>query len=306
MPQQTHVVRVLIASPGDLHSVRALVPPLFTEWNSAGHRQVVLSPMMWEHSSTPEMGSHPQDILDRQLVEKSDLLVAVFWTRIGTETAKHISGTIQEIEKFIEIKGPKRAMIYFFDKPIDINPMDLDLAQLQQLRDYRTKIQKQALVCSVSDESEFKLKLYQHLDSKVIELMAGHLPEPSAAVGASLLPDQDDDAKWPCEITVEGIASAFERYWSQMCARGDKFRDEGGRLAARFARALDKLLVANQFTMSEAKRSVFREQSHALKKLQLNARSEFYRSAVPTKFWRDGAEIAERLAVHASFVRKSS
>jgi hypothetical protein len=303
MSHQAHVVNVLIASPGDLKEVRSLVPPLFTEWNSAG-RPVMLVPQMWEHASVPEMGEHPQDIVDRQIVVNSDLLVAVFWTRVGTETAKHISGTIQEIETFIEIKGPKRAMIYFIDKPVEVNPMDLDLDQIQKLKDYRKKLQPQGLVWSVPNESEFRLKLYQHLESKVKALVAGQLPEPAIeGPTVHLASEGTDDQKWPCTLTAGGIGEGFGKCWGDMCARGDKYRDEGARLAARFARAIDQLIAGNEFRMSNADRAFFREQSHALKELHLNARSDQYRGSPPLRFWADGSAIADRLLVHSRFMK---
>jgi hypothetical protein len=256
---------------------------------------------MWEHAGVPEMGAHPQDALDDQLIAKSDLLVAIFWTRIGTQTARHISGTIQEIESFITRKGPKRVMIYFIDKPVNSSPLDLDLSQIQQLKEYKNKIKDEGLLCNVPDESAFRLKLYQHLESKVSALLRGELPEPS-------LPDTDiyenDDNRWPCDQSINGICAAFERYWIEMCARGDRFRDEGARLAARFARAIDRYLAENQFIITESDKHFLREQSHALKQLHLNARSTTYRKAVPKQYWDDGMAIAEKLSVHGEFMSK--
>jgi hypothetical protein len=301
MPRHAQVVNVLVASPGDLSGVRALIPPLFTEWNHGPSRQAMLSATMWEHSGVPELGDHPQDALDRQLIDNSDLLVAIFWTRIGTATANYISGTIQEIEKFKKAKGPKRVMVYFIDKPIDASPMDLDLNQLAQLKEYRRKIETEGLLCNVPDENIFKLRLYQHLDAKVFALLSGDLPEPQQQPAALTAIDESDDARWPCELTIPAIGEHFQRYWLEMRARGDKYRDEGGRLAARFARALDRVLIQNQFILSDADKHFFREQSHELKKLHINARSDYYRVAVPRQFWDDGKSLAERIAVHAKF-----
>ena len=45
------------------------------------------------------MGERAQAIINRQIVKDSDLVVAIFWTRIGTPTGVAQSGMIEEIEE---------------------------------------------------------------------------------------------------------------------------------------------------------------------------------------------------------------
>jgi hypothetical protein len=87
------VVRVLIASPGDTGQARLLLRDVLQEWNSlhAEDSSVMLLPVMWERDATPEMGDRPQGIINRQLVDASDILVGIFWTRLGTPTSLDIS-----------------------------------------------------------------------------------------------------------------------------------------------------------------------------------------------------------------------
>ena len=66
------------------------------------------------------MGERPQEIINR-LVIKRDILVAIFWTRLGSPTGVATSGTIEEIEKHLASKNP--TMIYFSDTPL---PNDVD------------------------------------------------------------------------------------------------------------------------------------------------------------------------------------
>ena len=49
--------------------------------------------------TTPEMGNDPQTLINKQILEDCDLLLGVFWTKIGTETEKYPSGSVEEIEK---------------------------------------------------------------------------------------------------------------------------------------------------------------------------------------------------------------
>jgi hypothetical protein len=50
-------------------------------------------------------------VINRQVLADCDLLVAIFWTRIGSPTGSALSGTVEEIEK--HLKAEKPAMLYF-------------------------------------------------------------------------------------------------------------------------------------------------------------------------------------------------
>ncbi len=113
MSYSASTFNVMIASPGDVASERAIVRDVVYEWNAvnAASRKVVLLPVGWETHSSPEMGATAQTIINRQVLSKCDLLVGVFWTRIGTATEHHLSGTVEEIEGHISAGKP--AMLYF-------------------------------------------------------------------------------------------------------------------------------------------------------------------------------------------------
>lgn len=109
---QREVINIAIASPGDVQNERDAVLKVFTQWNDTKD-DVILHPVMWEHSAVPEMGDHPQHILNERIISKSQLLVAILWSRLGTPTPTADSGTVEEIREFIKKKGPKRVMLYF-------------------------------------------------------------------------------------------------------------------------------------------------------------------------------------------------
>src|SRR5580658_3645242 len=108
MPYDARVVKVMIASPGDVSAERQLARDVFYEWNSihSEDRGLVLLPIGWETHSTPEMGDRPQAIINRQVLADCDLLVAMFWTRIGSPTGTSVSGTVEEIEEHRRLGKP--------------------------------------------------------------------------------------------------------------------------------------------------------------------------------------------------------
>ncbi len=69
-------------------------------------RKLVLSPVRWETHSSPQMGEHPQFGLNKQILLYADIVVSIFWTRIGTATPDDISGTAEEINKHVAAGKP--------------------------------------------------------------------------------------------------------------------------------------------------------------------------------------------------------
>src|SRR4051812_19989380 len=111
------VFNVLIASPGDVQDERDIIREVVYEWNAthSRSRKIVLQPIGWETHSHPEMGDRAQGVLNRQVLEDADLLVAVFWTRIGTATGEAPGGSVEELTRHMDAGKP--AMVYFSDTP---------------------------------------------------------------------------------------------------------------------------------------------------------------------------------------------
>lgn len=167
MSYTANTFNVMIASPGDVASERAIVRDVVYEWNAvhSGTRKIVLLPVGWETHSSPEMGAPAQQIINRQVLNKCDLLVGVFWTRLGTPTEKHLSGTVEEIEE--HIASGKPAMLYFSSQPVAIDTVDLE--QIQKLKAFKQSCQSRGLYEGYDSHAEFKEKFYRHLQLKVNE-----------------------------------------------------------------------------------------------------------------------------------------
>jgi len=164
------VFRILIASPSDVSEEREIAVRTIQEWNdlNAAERQLVLLPLRWETHSAPEYGKRPQEVINRQVVDHCDLLVGVFWTRIGSPTGVSDSGTIEEIER-VATDG-KPVMLYFSQAKHD--PDKLDLEQLAKLREFKKKTFPKALIESYGGAIEFKDKLAKQIEIQLRTLLA--------------------------------------------------------------------------------------------------------------------------------------
>lgn len=122
-------------------------------------------PIGWESHSSPEMGNSPQSIINKQVLEKSDVLVGVFWTRLGTPTSEYQSGTVEEIEK--HIKSGKLTMLYFSSKPVE--PDSIDPNQYGELKKFKESCKNRSLYEHYDNLNDFKDLFYKHLQLKLNE-----------------------------------------------------------------------------------------------------------------------------------------
>ena len=168
MPFTASVYLVLIASPSDLSEERQVAAETVYEWNAlnAESEQVVLLPVRWETHSTPRSGIRPQQAINEQLVKRSDVLIGMFWTKLGTHTGVAESGTVEEIDNFVSAGKP--AMLYFSDRPVP--PATIDLEQQQKLRQFKEATHKHALVEQFSNPNQLQKVLMRHLTQLVRDL----------------------------------------------------------------------------------------------------------------------------------------
>ena len=161
MPYQATVLPVMIASPGDVNEYRAIARDVMHEWNyiNSPATNAVLMPVGWETHSSPELGSSAQELINDRVLEDCDLLVGIFWTRLGTPTGKAASGTVEEIQRHVAAGKP--AMIYFSTAPAALETVDAD--QYAALKDFRVWCQGQGLIETFSNALDFQGKLRRHL-----------------------------------------------------------------------------------------------------------------------------------------------
>lgn len=155
----------MIASPGDVEPERKIVRDVIHEWNDihSEGRAVRLAPIGWDTHSSPDMGNHPQDIINKKVLDRCDLLVGIFWTRIGTPTREHASGTVEEIEE--HIKAGKPVMLYFSKKPVVLDSVDRD--QYDKVIAFRNSCRDRGIYQEYSELDDFQSKFYKHLQIKM-------------------------------------------------------------------------------------------------------------------------------------------
>jgi hypothetical protein len=185
MARAAVVLTVLVSSPSDVAPECATVVSAIRDWNSSYSRDVgiVLEPVQWQTHAYPESGDRPQAIINRQIVDESDMVVAVFGHRIGTATGTTQSGTIEEIEH-LRGKG-KYVAVYFSSGPI---PRNHDPEQLRRLNEYRESLKQDTLYWNFESTEELYRLVSQHLARSVSRLYQELRSSGTIRVLASQLP----------------------------------------------------------------------------------------------------------------------
>ena len=161
----SEVYNVMLASPSDVNEERQVAREIILDWNNinSASRSIVLLPIAWEYNSVPTMGDRPQEIINKQVLKNADLLVGIFWTRIGTPTGKAVSGSVEEIEE--HIASGKPAMLYFSNKPVV--PSSINQEQYQAVEKLKKEYQTKGLTDNFDTVDDFKTKFQRHLSIKL-------------------------------------------------------------------------------------------------------------------------------------------
>lgn len=178
---RARVIKVMIASPSDVAAERQAVREVVHDWNAihSEDKRLVLMPIAWETHAQPAMGERAQSIINKQVLDGCDLLVAAFWTRIGSPTGTSKSGTVEEIEE--HLRAGKPAMIYFSSAPVRLD--SVDEAQYGALRTFRDDCRARGLVEEYESLGQFRDKFVRQLAQTVIrEFSAGGEEGPDALI----------------------------------------------------------------------------------------------------------------------------
>jgi hypothetical protein len=199
MPFQATVFNAMIASPSDVQVERSIVREVMHEWNAIHSKttRVVLHPVAWETHSYPSMEGRPQSILNRQILDDADLLIGVFWTRLGTPTGEAISGTVEEINRHVTAGKP--AMVYFSSAPVSLVD-DEQIEQYRAVKQFEKALQTSGLIFTFDSPTKFRELFARNLSAAMADSPLFQATQESAFGGVTpvserLVPELTEEAK---------------------------------------------------------------------------------------------------------------
>lgn len=208
------VFTVMIASPSDVPDARQAVYDSLNEWNDANtrHRNVILLPLKWETSAVPQMGSDAQAIINDQLVDQADIVIALFGSRLGQETARDLSGTAEEMNRAHAAGKPVHP--FFSDEPL---ARDVDTDQLNRLRDFQRELE--GLYSTFTNAGELRNKVWQAIEHDIAQLRH-EFDEPVATKGGVDFLVQPASERLP-KTDSRGRLKYETKRWVELTNRGD-------------------------------------------------------------------------------------
>ena len=251
MVYQATIIPVMIASPSDVETERRIVREVLHDWNDvhSKSRKTAFMPVAWETHASPGLDGRPQETINKHLLEDCDLLVGVFWTRIGTPTGAEPSGTVEEIKKHHAAGKP--VMLYFSSAPIP--PEKIDPEQFTEVKKFKAWSKDQGLIEGYGSKGEFRKKLTRQLQLTLQQ--NGHLQRILSEASPII---RDSDGTEVAELTLstdaqELLLAASEDEGSTILAirtfGGDSvqvgrrsFGGDHGRESARWKKALEELV----------------------------------------------------------------
>lgn len=155
--------RMLISAPGDVSDHdRSIVMDTVARWNATYGPSFVATivPLYWRLNSAARHGERPQTTLNEQLVESVDIVLALFWHRLGTDTGEAESGTAEEIDE-AHAAGAEVGIL-LCGRPY---PQELDTDQLERLRKYVERVKPHSLILGYEDD----LSLARQTDAMIAQ-----------------------------------------------------------------------------------------------------------------------------------------
>jgi hypothetical protein len=157
MPKTVTAYNVLISCPSDVGEYIDSIKRGVHRFNSTlgEYRDIVLRTKYWKDDSFAQSGGKAQDLVTPQIVETSDMAIAVFWTKFGEPTAHFASGTEEEIETMISKR--KQVFLYFLEKPIP--PSMINSSEYKKIVNFKKKYHDKGIYFIVKDERELESRI---------------------------------------------------------------------------------------------------------------------------------------------------
>jgi anti-sigma regulatory factor (Ser/Thr protein kinase) len=159
-------LQLFVASPSDTSAERMAMRGIIEELNLgvADSRGIVLELVEWETHSWPGVGLDAQDVINHQ-IDVPDIVVGIFWKRLGTQTGRAASGTVEEIENALSLRAdghPIEVLVYFNEQ--NFFPRADELEQVTHVLQFRDQLASRGLLTSSYEGlDDFKAKVRVHL-----------------------------------------------------------------------------------------------------------------------------------------------
>lgn len=155
------LIKLTLCGPADVAKEMALAAEAINDWNCqhGERRGFWVKQQHWSTDSYPDAQETGQGAINKQLIDSTDILVAIFWSRIGTPTETAKSGTVEEIQR--AVTAGKKVMVYFSD--LEPLPAGASIDQVKRLSAFREQLRTHRSCWTFQSRSRFGDDFANHL-----------------------------------------------------------------------------------------------------------------------------------------------
>lgn len=155
---------LMISAPSDVYNFVVAVKRAIDKYNleQCPIDNVYFIQKNWRDHAIPGYGERPQEIINNQITNEADLIIALFGAKFGEPTVKYPSGTLEEIETVHKNGG--NVLTYFYTMS---DKSDFD-EQFDKVQEYKNTYN--GIYGEFKDENELSDKVYKHLKNIVFSL----------------------------------------------------------------------------------------------------------------------------------------
>ncbi len=227
MEYNARMMKVFISSPDDVVEERKIARDLINHWNSIWsiNNEIILLPLGWDQELPAGFGKPPQEMINEELLRKSDLLIGIFGEKIGTSTGEFISGTVEEIERHT-LEG-KQALL-FFKKMTDENTIS-DQEQYAKLHEFKESIQHRCFYREYSSNEDFKDilrdELYKNMQKYVADFQRAKLQKTAKGDDPNIDMLKVYIDQWGMKLEIESMNGWLTNFTGSVFKLGEKKYD---------------------------------------------------------------------------------
>lgn len=209
MEPNFNLVNLTFCGPSDVAKELALARSVIDRWNlqHGEARGFWVKVQHWSTDCHPALGDRPQAMVNGQIINKADILVAIFWSRFGTPTGVADSGTQEEIR--LGVRQKKKVMVYFSD--LEPLPPEAKSEQTEKVWSFRRELREQGLCWSFASRTQFERLFESHLAFALNELRPVPKPAPVVVPTMNIVGDRNIQVAGDYKVVNPVVKKVIER-----------------------------------------------------------------------------------------------
>lgn len=180
---------VLLSAPTDAKAECKAADDELQEINRTHSTEmgVEFYPTDWRRDARADSGDEPQKLLNRQIVEDADIILAIFKGRFGTPTSDYGSGTEEEIMLGLEMG--KHVLVYFWEPDAGFAPADP--AQYEKIGELKHRLGDKTVYQTYGDIEHLRRQITHDFTKLLFELEGRSISSKPRLVLAGIAEDDE-------------------------------------------------------------------------------------------------------------------